>query len=74
MKFAVLLAATAMTLALPASAQEADPIAAVEAESERTSRVAREIWELAELGYLETQSSGLLVDEIVPGQPVVYSR
>ena len=64
MKFAVLLAATAMTLALPASAQEADPIAAVEAESERTSRVAREIWELAELGYLETQSSGLLVDEL----------
>ncbi|MDG5752193.1 amidohydrolase [Qipengyuania sp. XHP0211] len=64
MKFAVLLAATAMTLAPPAAAQEADPIAAVEAESERTSRVAREIWELAELGYLETQSSGLLVDEL----------
>ena len=64
MKFAVLLAATAMTLALPAAAQEADPIAAVEAERERTSRVAREIWELAELGYLETQSSGLLVDEL----------
>ena len=64
MKFAVLLAATAMTLALPAAAQQADPIAAVEAESERTSRVAREIWELAELGYLETQSSGLLMEEL----------
>ena len=37
MKFAVLLAATAMTFALPAAAQEADPIAAVEAEREQAT-------------------------------------
>ena len=64
MKWTALLAATAMTAAFPAVAQPSDPIAAVEAERDRTQRVAREIWELAELGYLETQSSGLLVDEL----------
>ncbi|MDG5748226.1 amidohydrolase [Qipengyuania sp. XHP0207] len=64
MKFTALLAATAIATATPLVAQSTDPIAAVEAERERTQRVAREIWELAELGYLETQSSGLLVDEL----------
>ncbi|MBX7494467.1 amidohydrolase [Qipengyuania sp. 6B39] len=65
MKWTVLLATlSTAALAVPAAAQQVDPIAAVEAEKERTSRVAREIWELAELGYLETRSSGLLVDEL----------
>ena len=64
MKWTALLAATAMTAAFPVAAQPSDPIAAVEAERDRTQRVAREIWELAELGYLETQSSGLLVNEL----------
>ena len=64
MKWTVLLAATALTVAAPLAAQQADPIAAVEAERERTQRVAKQIWDLAELGYLETRSSGLLVDEL----------
>ena len=52
------------TLAVPAIAQQGEPLARVEAERERTERVAREIWELAELGYQETRSSGLLIDEL----------
>ena len=50
--------------ASPAIAQTADPLVAVEEESERTARVARQIWEWAELGYLETRSSALLSDEM----------
>ena len=41
-----------------------DPIAAVDAEADRTARVAQELWELAELGYLETRSSGLMQAEL----------
>ncbi|BDI59653.1 amidohydrolase [Qipengyuania nanhaisediminis] len=41
-----------------------DPVAAVEAEADRTARVASELWELAELGYLETRSSGLMQAEL----------
>ncbi|MFZ1741767.1 MAG: amidohydrolase [Pontixanthobacter sp.] len=49
------------------AAQEAvtvDPIAAVSAQEERTARVAKEIWDYAELGYLELKSSGLLKAEL----------
>ncbi len=41
-----------------------DPIAIVDAEAGRTARVAQELWELAELGYLETRSSGLMQAEL----------
>ena len=51
-------------MAAPTVAQDGDPLARVEAESERTERVARQIWDLAELGYQETRSSGLLIDEL----------
>ncbi len=64
MKWMCSIAGLALGLAAPALAQSSDPIAAVEAERERTERVARQIWDLAELGYLETQSSGLLIDEL----------
>ena len=41
-----------------------DPIAAVDAQEERTARVASQLWDLAELGYLETRSSGLMQAEL----------
>lgn len=41
-----------------------DPVAVVEAEATRTARVAQQLWEFAELGYLETQSSGLMQAEL----------
>ncbi len=41
-----------------------DPIAVVEAEADRTERVAQQLWEFAELGYLETRSSGLMQAEL----------
>ncbi len=41
-----------------------DPVALVEAEADRTSRVARNMWNFAELGYLETQSTNLLQSEL----------
>ncbi|WP_369026580.1 amidohydrolase [Qipengyuania sp. RANM35] len=59
--------ATAMLLAgtaAPAIAQQADPLAEVTAQGDRTARVAKQIWDWAELGYLETRSSGLLQDEL----------
>ncbi|WP_291168180.1 amidohydrolase [Erythrobacter sp.] len=64
MKSFVLLAAGAAAFATPTFANDADPIAKVEAQQERTERVAQQIWDFAELGYLETQSSGLLIDEL----------
>ena len=57
---ALLLAGTATPLA----AQTADPLAEVTAQGDRTARVAKQIWDWAELGYLETRSSGLLQDEL----------
>lgn len=64
MKFFAILAVGAAAIATSVGAQEADPILQVEAQQERTERVAQRIWEFAELGYLETRSSGLLVDEL----------
>lgn len=64
MKPIAILAAGAALIAAPVCAQTADPVAQVEAEAERTERVAQQIWQFAELGYLETRSSGLLVDEL----------
>ncbi len=65
MKLIALLAATS-ALAMPSAAyaQPVDPIAEVAAQEERTERVAKQIWDWAELGYQETRSSGLLQDEL----------
>jgi aminobenzoyl-glutamate utilization protein B len=41
-----------------------DPVATVDAEAERTARVAQQLWEFAELGYLETRSTGLMQQEL----------
>lgn len=41
-----------------------DPIALVDAESDRTVRVAEQLWDFAELGYLETRSTNLLQSEL----------
>ncbi|MXO91244.1 amidohydrolase [Pontixanthobacter aquaemixtae] len=54
----------AMVAGAPLSAQSFDPVAAVDAEEERTGRVAKQIWDWAELGYLELKSSGLLKAEL----------
>lgn len=65
MKRAVfLLAAAAVLAAQPAVAQEFDAVAAVEAQYDRTERVARQLWEWAEVGYQETKSSELLRSEL----------
>ena len=47
-----------------ANAQTADPVAEVEAQAGRTERVATQLWDWAELGYLETRSSSLLKEEL----------
>lgn len=58
-------AAASMALAAPLSADDhLDPVAEVAAQSERTSRVAQQLWDWAELGYLETRSTGLLQQEL----------
>ena len=66
MKPFMLITSAALSLSCaPVAAQSAyDPAMAVDAELERTSRVARDIWEIAELGYLEEKSSGILQSEI----------
>ena len=52
----------ALVLAMPASAQDAkDQMAAfIDANADTYAEVAQEIWELAEVGYMETQSTELL--------------
>lgn len=57
-------AALACTSPLAAQQVAADPIAAVDAQAERTERVAKQIWDWAELGYLELRSSNLLQREL----------
>lgn len=65
MKFLLLAPSLALLAAVPLAAQEpVDPIATVEAEAERTERVAKQIWDYAEVGYLELRSSNLLKDEL----------
>lgn len=56
-----------MLTGAPLSAENhagSDPVAVVDAEASRTARVAQELWELAELGYLETRSTGLMQAEL----------
>ncbi len=62
--FARTAVAALLVSASPLAADNHDPVATVEAEADRTARVAQQLWELAELGYLETQSSGLLQAEL----------
>ncbi|MEZ5693188.1 MAG: amidohydrolase [Altererythrobacter sp.] len=61
---AILAATAALALPFAAHAQPVDPVAEVAAQEERTERVAKQIWDWAELGYLETRSSGLLQNEL----------
>ncbi|HAU22540.1 MAG TPA: amidohydrolase [Erythrobacter sp.] len=61
--FASTLAVLALGAA-PLMAQNTDPVKAVEDQQERTERVAQQLWDWAELGYLESQSSGLLMEEL----------
>lgn len=62
---AFVLAVAATSLAAPgAMAQEFDAIAAVDAQYDQTERVARQLWDWAEVGYQETQSSELLQSEL----------
>lgn len=56
--------ALALACAAPATAQDFDAEAAVDAQYDRTARVARQIWDWAELGYQENRSSGLLQSEL----------
>jgi aminobenzoyl-glutamate utilization protein B len=64
MKSIVSMLAIAAFVASPLAAQSADPVAKVEAQQERTERVAQQLWEWAELGYLEERSSGLMMEEL----------
>ena len=64
MKTAVLLASAIALIASQASAQPSDPISEVAAQEDRTGRVAQQLWDWAELGYLESRSSALLQDEL----------
>ena len=60
-------AVLAVGLASGAHAQSSDasnPVAQVDAQNERTIRIARQLWDWAELGYLETRSTRLLQDEL----------
>lgn len=58
------LAAVAAAAAVPAAAQSPDPVALVDAHADDTARVARQIWEWAEVGYQEEKSSALLQAEL----------
>ncbi|MEM7667049.1 MAG: amidohydrolase [Pseudomonadota bacterium] len=62
--FARTLTAALLIGAAPLAADNHDPVATVEADAERTARVAQELWDLSEVGYLEVQSSGLLQKEL----------
>ena len=54
----------ALLASTPATAEAPDPVAFVDARNADTARVARQIWEWAELGYQEQKSSALLASEL----------
>ena len=58
------LAGVALLAAVPAAAETPDPVALVDARAADTARVARQIWEWAEVGYKEEKSSALLASEL----------
>ncbi|QIG54394.1 amidohydrolase [Altererythrobacter sp. BO-6] len=62
-RFASILA-IATLIAAPLAAQVPDPAAEVAAQKDRTARVAQQLWDWAELGYLEQRSSGLMMEEL----------
>lgn len=64
MRKAAFLFAVAALVAQPAFAQTFDAVEAVDAQYDRTERVARQLWEWAEVGYQETKSSALLQSEL----------
>ncbi|MGA0098008.1 MAG: amidohydrolase [Steroidobacteraceae bacterium] len=49
---------------LAATADRTALLAGIDADRDRTARVARSLWEWAEVGYQEVRSSGLLQDEL----------
>lgn len=57
--------AAASLLTGQANTEDIDLISYVDAQAERTSLVAMELWHLAELGYLEEESSTLMINELV---------
>ncbi|MGB3472880.1 MAG: amidohydrolase [Erythrobacter sp.] len=62
--FTVLMLAAAPAMADGHTEGGTDPVQLVAAQKERTSRVAQALWDFAELGYLETRSTGLLQSEL----------
>lgn len=56
--------AAAFIAGAPVFAHDTDPVALVDAREADTTRVARQIWEWAELGYQEDKSSALLASEL----------
>ncbi|MBT8428137.1 MAG: amidohydrolase [Erythrobacter sp.] len=64
MRTAAFFASAAMAFAMPSAAQTSEPLDEVVAQEERTGRVAQQLWDWAELGYLERRSSALLQDEL----------
>lgn len=54
----------ALLASTPAMAQAPDAVALVDARAADTARVARQIWEWAEVGYQEERSSALLAAEL----------
>ncbi len=63
-RLAGLSAVVLLLSAAPSAAQTPDPVALVDARAADTARVARAIWEWAELGYQEDKSSALLASEL----------
>jgi len=61
--FASLIAIAAFA-ASPLAAQGVDPAAEVAAQQERTARVAQQLWDWAEVGFLEERSSALMMEEL----------
>ncbi len=65
----VLLSLVLLPLPAPAGAQEADPLplSYLDGRTHTLEELAMEIWDLAELGYLETRSAELLAGELERG-------
>ncbi|MGN3974460.1 amidohydrolase [Tsuneonella sp. SYSU-LHT278] len=57
-------AGAALFLATPVAAQTHEPAALVDRHEADTARIARQIWEWAEVGYQEDKSSALLASEL----------
>ncbi|WP_432201688.1 amidohydrolase [Erythrobacter sp. W53] len=64
LRFAVLASLMAWAPAYAEGAPAITPEQFVDSQEERTARVAMQLWDWAELGYLETRTSKLLSDEL----------